>query len=372
MSHNEDWVFFIIVLFMAIFGLRLDGYTYQINDRLSIGGVLAGAYQYEDVSGDPESDSNSGGAIPFEPEVSYTLTDRDEIFFKFGFASGNGLNDKTAFNLAPWAAPLEDDVVDINGRNRSYLLTSWYKHTFEFSKNNAAGLTFGIIDATDYLDENVYANDEFTQFMNEGLVNGPNAFAPSFDIGGAFEWAYNALSAKGVVMQIGENDDGNEYTFVGVQLGYTFKTSLGEGNYRIIGEWGSNEFLNPEGDSLENREIALLSFDQQFGDILGGWIRFGWGSDKAAVNYSSLYSGGINISGRLWGREQDNFGIGYGLLEGGNLEIDSTQVFETYVNFGLSEYFSLTFDVQYMYDDYVDSDDGPKGWVLGLRGVTEF
>ncbi len=48
--------------------------------------------------------------------------------------------------------------------------------------------TGGIIDSTDYVDENAYANDEYTQFMNEALVNGPNGFAPSYDIGGAVEW----------------------------------------------------------------------------------------------------------------------------------------------------------------------------------------
>jgi hypothetical protein len=44
--------------------------------------------------------------------------------------------------------------------------------------------TIGIIDATDYLDENACSNDEYTQFMNEALVNGPNAFLPSHDSAG--------------------------------------------------------------------------------------------------------------------------------------------------------------------------------------------
>ncbi|MEA3232895.1 MAG: hypothetical protein U9Q05_14160 [Thermodesulfobacteriota bacterium] len=64
--------------------------------------------------------------------------------------------------------------------------------------------------------------------------------------------------------------------------------------------------------------------------------------------------------------------IRYGYIDGGNDEIESTQVFETYVHFGLSEYFALTLDVQYMVDDYFDTSNDPKGWVLGLRGVTEF
>ena len=115
----------------------------------------------------------------FNPEISITPTENDEIFFLFGFAAGNGLTGVTPFNLAPWAAALEDDVKDINGRNRDYLLQAWYKHIFEFSEDHTLGLIGGIIDSTDYLDDNEYSNDEYTQFMNEALVNAPNAFLPS-------------------------------------------------------------------------------------------------------------------------------------------------------------------------------------------------
>jgi hypothetical protein len=93
---------------------------YDINDKFSIGGVLAGAYQYQWADGDEDL---GRGAISFQPEFSVRPTEKDEVFAKFGFADGNGLNGVTAFNLAPWAADLEDDVTDINGRNRNYLLT---------------------------------------------------------------------------------------------------------------------------------------------------------------------------------------------------------------------------------------------------------
>ena len=121
---------------------------YDITDKLSIGGVLAGAYQYQWVDGD---DNKGRGALPFQPEFSFRSTENDEIFTKFGFAAGNGLNGVTKFNMAPWAVDLEDDLKDINGRNRDYLLTVWYKHIFEFEANNTLGLTGGIIDATDYV-----------------------------------------------------------------------------------------------------------------------------------------------------------------------------------------------------------------------------
>ena len=123
----------------------------------------------------------------FQPEISFKPTDSDELFAKFGFGAGNGLMEEgeSPFILASWGADVQDDYKDISGRNRDYLMTVWYKHTFSFSEDHSLGLTGGIIDACDYMDENAFANDEFSQFMNEALVNGPNAFLPSYDIGGA-------------------------------------------------------------------------------------------------------------------------------------------------------------------------------------------
>jgi hypothetical protein len=238
-------------------------------------------------------------------------------------------------------------VKDINGRSRDYLLTAWYKHTFTFGGGVSLALTGGIIDATDYLDENAFANDEFTQFMNEALVNAPNAFLSSYDIGGAVELEYGAFSLKGVGMNVGENDDGNNYNFYGVQLGYTLSTTFGEGNYRVTGSFASREFLDPAGETKESR--------------------------KAAVDFKDLYSGGINISGKLWGREQDNAGVGYAYLRGGNTGLDRTQVGEGYVSFGLNDYLALSVNVQYMDDAYEPgAGDDASGWIFGIRMTAEF
>ena len=320
------------------------------------------------------ADNFGRGAVPVQPQVSVKPTETDEIFFKFGFAAGNGLNnEKHLFTLAPWAADLEDDVKNINGRNRDYLLTAWYKHTFSFGEGHTLGFTGGIIDATDYLDENRYANCEYTQFMNEALVNGPNAFLPSYDIGGALEWEIGKLAIKGVTMQVGENDEGNAYNFCGVQVGYTLETPLGGGTYRVLFDATSDDFSDPDGKGKEGLKGAIISFDQELGEILGAWIRFGWSDNKAIVNFKDLYSGGINISGKMWGREQDNIGIGYARLSGGNKDIDRTQVAEGYARFGLNEIFAFTLDVQYLHDQYKEgAEDDADGWITGIRLTAEF
>ncbi len=343
-------------------------------NKVTFGGVIAGAYQYESLSGTPDEDDFGRGALPVQPEVSVKPTDTDEFFFKFGFAAGNGLNiEKNPFALRSWAADLKNDVKDINGRNRDYLLTAWFKHLFTFGEEHTLGITCGIIDATDYLDENGYSNDEYTQFMNEALVNAPNAFLPSYDIGGALELEIGKLAIKGVVMQVGKNNDVNAYQFCGVQVGYTFETDLGEGTYRVIMDATSDDFSDPDDTHKESLKGVLISFDQALGEILGAWIRFGWGDDKAIVDFKDLYSGGLDINGKLWGREQDNIGIGYAYLRSGNQDIDQAQVIEGYVRFVLTEIFALTLDVQYMDDKYKKgAGDDVDGWITGIRLAAQF
>jgi hypothetical protein len=233
------------------------------------------------------------------------------------------------------------------------------------------GITGGLVDATDYLDENAYANDEFTQFMNQVLTNAANGFAPSYDMGIAVEWEFGQIALKGVAMSVGENDDSRAYNFYGANMGYSVNTKLGEGHYRVNVEWTGKDFNNFAGDNLASKQCVILSFDQQLGEILGAWTRFGWQDDTAAIISKSLYSGGLDINGKNWRREQDNIGIGYAYLEGGNQDLDNAYIFETYIRFLLNEYFAVTADLQYQVNN-MKQGDSPSGFISGVRCVVEF
>jgi hypothetical protein len=374
----------------ATFGMFLvtnSSWGYDINDKFSIGGVMAGIYQYRSLGDSPlyavdeegnqyEFESEGRGLLAFQPEVSFTPTENDEVFTKFGFGAGDGLMGNSPFKLAAWGGDTEGGVKDINGRGRDYLLTAWYKHTFTFSDDHSLGLTGGIIDSTDYIDDNAFANDEYTQFMNQALVNGPHCFLPSYDLGGAVEWDIAGFSVRGVAMALGSNGEAGEfegpYNFFALQFGYTVDFGLGEGNYRLLLDTTSDDFSNVAGNKKERLGALTLSFDQQFGEILGAWLRFGFQDDKAAIDYKDTYSGGLNISGNLWGREQDNIGIGYAHLRGGNLDVNNTDVFEIYGRFALNDIFAITGDIQYMKDSYKNGGVDPSAWIFGLRATAEF
>ena len=153
-------------------------------------------------------------------------------------------------------------------------------------------------------------------------------------------------------------------------LGYKLTTSLGEGHYRIIGQVTSKQFLDETGNK-ERRLAGFLSFDQELGDIFGAWIRFGWQDDKALIDYDRLFSGGLNITGKWYGRVDDNIGIGYAYLNGKN-DFDSTQVAEIYWRFMLNDYFAVTADLQYMNDKSDTARETLDGIIGGLRLTAEF
>jgi porin len=371
------WFLFTALAFVGSVGTVS---AYDVTDRFSVGGVLAGAYQHQELNDvAPPDDSLGRGAVVFQPEVSFLLTDSDELFAAFGFADGNALNDQVPFAVSPWAANLEADVKNINGRDRDYLLEGWYKHTFDLGQEHRLALTGGIIDATGFLDENAYANDEQTQFMNSALVNGPHVFLPSYDMGGAVEWENGPFTAKGVYMNVGQNDPAtgdNNFNFYGAQVGYRIDTPMGEGNYRVLFDGTSEDFLDPTGSRRESRLAGLISIDQQLGEHFGAWIRCGWQDDKAAVTYTAIYSGGVQINGTLFGRQDDAIGVGAAYLPGAEQPgqpIDTTHLAEAYWRIALHEYFALTLDAQYIADDYRPGfGEGPSGYILGARAVVEF
>ena len=369
--RGKCWLGFLVILQVAFFGLTPFILAYDVNEKLTIGGNAAGVYQYQDLSDNSVAGDVGRGALVFQPEASFTPTEKDEFFVKFGFAEGNGLDKVSPFFLLPWAADLEDDVRNINGRNRDYLLTAWYKHTFELPKDSTIGFTGGIIDSTDYLDENAYMGDEYTQFMNQAFVQAANAFLPSYDWGGAVEFEAENLTIRGVGMAVGENRFGIANNFYGMMVSNLFDTKWGKGKYSIGANITTKDFLSPDGTSKERRQILIFNGDQQLGNTVGGFMRGFISSDAAAVTYDTALTGGIYLKGKAWGRPKDNAAIAYGYLFGGNQDIDNTHVTEAYVRFALHTYLALTLDVQYMRDNYKAGND-IKGFIYGLRAVAEF
>ncbi len=354
-----------IIIFFMIIALWGTASAYDINEKLSIEGTLTGIYQYGDldIEGVDEVDR---GALLFDLGTNFHLTEKDEFQITLSFAAGNGLNYLELFSISPYADDLENDLKNINGRDRDYLLEAWYKHTFKFSESISLGLTGGIIDATAYIDDNNFANDEVAQFMNDTLVNNTLANLPSYDIGGVAELEMSNLSLKGLFMS-SKNEEDSEYNYYALQLAYKLNTNIGEGNYRIYAFTTNDKFTAWNGIDREKLMGVGISIDQQLSKNFGIFSRFGWQDDSAVIDHDQLYSAGIKLSGDLWGRNDDVLGVGYSYLNGADDgEIDNTNTFEAYAKFKISDFTDVTVDFQYISDNmkhYQDQD----GLIYGLR-----
>ncbi len=371
----------LIVAGTTVFILLPGEQAIGANGNLSFGGLAAGAIQcqaFDESAGQPDS---CRGALPISPHIAFRPSEKDEYFIKLGFAAGNGLNRNSPYQLAPWAADLEDDVKDINGRGRNYLLTAWYRRTFKLGPRGNLNATLGIIDSTDYLDNNTFAQDEYTQFMNEALTGSPQVFNPSYDLGIALRWDLLPWSIRAVYMNVGKDseesdaewqaaltdrDFGDDYNYVGAEVGFAIQTEFGLGNYRISYSGTSKDFADATGNQAERRTGVAVSFDQELGNTLGAFFRIHSQLGKAATDYKNYYAGGVDIRGGAWGRVNDNIGIGLAYLSGGNKQIKSTQVAEAYYRFAVTKQFAFTADLQYMLDDRFSGKD-PKGFIFGLR-----
>ena len=95
----------------------------ELTEKLSLNGVLSGALQCQQLSDETVGEDTCKAGVPLQPELTYRPSQRDTLFLKLGFAAGNGLNEVSPFNLSAWGADLHDDVINVSGSGRDYLLT---------------------------------------------------------------------------------------------------------------------------------------------------------------------------------------------------------------------------------------------------------
>ncbi len=348
----------------------VPAFAHELTDELSLDGVLSATLQCQALSDNSIADDTCRGAVPLQPAFTYRSTRHDRLLLKLGFAAGNGLNEITPFNLPSWGADLNNEIININGSGRDYLLEFWYEHVFHIEQRNQLGITVGIIDAAAYLDHNRYANDEYTQFMNAALSNAPNAFFPSYDPGIAAEWLIHSWTFAAVIMEAHQETSDETFRYYGLQAGYRFDTPLGPGNYRVVFNRES-DFRDSKIDSSESNNFLIVSIDQQLGGTLGVFARIGSRVDDEQINYRTIYSGGLDFRGVPWGRALDNIGLGIAHLQGGGTDLDRTTLAECYYRLVMNPYIALTADIQFMQDRYQTAAD-VQGVVYSLRTTLNF
>jgi hypothetical protein len=200
-------------------------------------------------------------------------------------------------------------------------------------------VTVGRVDLTNYFDRNAAANDEFTQFLSDALVNNPML---GLAVNGAGAAAVvdpkNGFNFKFGVQQSNTNATNLSDSFFSLaEVGYVATPfSLGEGNYRL---W----YRQNNGTQRANNAFGV-SLDQRVAPPVTLFGRFG--SAKAEVRRDYFYSGGVQFRNGLTVFPGDAWGIGYAQTDLGVAMKE--RLVEGYYNLGLTERLRLSFHLTHV------------------------
>jgi len=152
------------------------------------------------------------------------------------------------------------------------------------------------------------------------------------------------------------------------------------GNYRIYGWFNGSdhEDLKDPTKTREDNYGVGLSFDQEITESLGIFARYGW--QRGSVSQvEHAWSAGLQCSGKYYGREDDTFGLAYGMAVIGddwkdaNSGIDAGDEHhaELYYNLNVNEHLNISPDIQWVKNPNGDRDNDDV-WAFGIRAQLSF
>ncbi len=274
-------------------------------------------------------------------------------------------------------------------------------------------VTIGRFSAKDVFDNNAYANDARTQFMNWGLMANEAwdypADALGYITGTAFELNQPKWAARYGFFQMPRTANGTaldpHYLDAwGMVAEFERRFSIGErrGAIRLLAflnraQMGSfQETLdNPArpADIQSTRAYRLkfgfgVNMQQEIWKDIGAFMRLGWNDGKTEpwcfADVDRTASAGISIKGNAWHRPEDTVGLagglnaissvhrdffaagGTGILAGdGALRYGCEKFLECYYDLRLWKTVHLTADYQFVAEPAYNRDRGPVSIVSG-------
>jgi high affinity Mn2+ porin len=303
----------------------------------------------------------------------------------------------------------------------------------EATQNQLAGkvdrdrliLTIGKFAVGDVFDDNVYAHDPSTGFLNFAF-NTMGAFDYAADswgytYGAALEWKQDWWTASVGVFQL--SDVPNSAKIEPILLRQYMGVGQFSARYDLLGQPGVLEFLLFADNGYLNKvdevvDIALatgnlppditnndlrkrrvkfgggINLQQQLMPGLGCFLRASIADGRyETVDYTDIdksFSGGLVAAGALWNRPTDEIGVA-GVVSGlspqrvryfalggtsvyigdGGLSYGGEKGMEAYYKWGVLDGFAVTFDYQFLANPAHNLDRGPVAF-FGLRLHAEF
>jgi high affinity Mn2+ porin len=311
--------------------------------------------------------------------------------------------------------------------------TGSFNEVLESTQNQLSGkvdkdrivLTIGKFAVPDVFDDNKYAHDPNTGFLNFG-VNSMGAFDYAADSWGythglAVEWKQDWWTARAGLFQLSDIPNSPN---IEPQLGRQFMgVAELEGRYDLFGQPGVIKFL-AYGDNgnfakvddvvnyalrtgelppdvnlpwLRRRHLKVgggVNVQQQISKELGFFLRASMADGRfETVDFTDIdrsLATGVTLQGALWGRDKDEIGLAgvfsgltgpriryFGLgglsvyIGDGGLSYAGEKVFETYYKCNVRDGVELTLDYQFVGNPAHNVARGPVN-VFGLRLHAQF
>ena len=268
--------------------------------------------------------------------------------------------------------------------------------------------TLGKVSVWDFFDDNRYAHDGRTQFMQWGLV-GAGAFdfaadARGFTEGGVAEWENGTWAVRTGLFRVAREANGLDLEpryLKGLQgLTQVERAWLANGRpgvLRLLGGWShprsarwgdlTQAVVAGQADTanlraFRTKAMVALNLEQEMTDDFGIFARLAWNNGREQNwMYTEMdwsVSGGVSVNGLRWNRPLDTIGVGFNLgglstdhqrfLEAGGvgfitgdgrLNYAPELVAETYYDMRLAPGLNLALDAQLVVNPAYNQDRGP-------------
>ncbi|MDR2427237.1 MAG: carbohydrate porin [Endomicrobium sp.] len=369
----------------------------SVADKL---GLEISAYGTIILQGTPKVNSREDGKVQNDLAYSFDLTigkdlgNGAHIFSHLIAGQGDGLG------VWSYTNGINGDVW--NTQNTLTVAELWYKQSLFDEK---LSITIGRLNPALYFDQNAYANDETSQFLNYAFVLNPLVVYPvdyfKFGINVTYspieqiEFSYSYLETNSDLSHFDTKG------FNAVQLAFKPNET---GNYRIF-YWNNNDanlaYSNVNKNEFQEGVSGFgISADQKITETIGIFARFGYRDPSISVLYeidtdgdgvnddydffyapsSIAASIGVQFSGVSWSRDNDLLGIACGyantsrdIYDAGFLEKDGSEInTEVYYAFAINEHVIITPSLQYLSNTYGGNTAEDNVFVYGIRTQIGF
>ncbi|MBN2467674.1 MAG: carbohydrate porin [Deltaproteobacteria bacterium] len=309
------------------------------------------------------------GSLSFDLELTVPVVQYGKFYSHFEAGAGDGIDGDI-----PTLSGFNDDADD----DQNIRLTEiWYEHIWFGERLRFRG---GKVDLTTDFDASAVANSEIDQFLSSGFVNNLALEFPDENGFGAMLWASpNDWWSLGIGIADAEGGGDRVFEDLFSMVELDFKPEIGKrrGTYRLYG-WFNDKDHEELQDPAETRRGNYgfgLSFDQEITEIMTLFTRYGW--QRGSVSQvEHAWSAGLQCFGKFYGREDDTFGLGYGMAIIGDdwKDVDRANGItsgdehhvELYYNMKVNDNLNISPDIQWVKDPNGDNGNDDV-WVFGIR-----